>query len=228
MPRLHHLPDCRHSRPSPKRHGVHSETIIALDFRRRIILIGGTSYAGEMKKSVFTTLNYYLPAESVMPMHCSANVRIRGDVAMRFFDAAAPAERRYRQFSTLSATTNTVGVAGVFNFQGGCCMMRRHRGSRAGNLRHHQALRHGFGKCGVRSGLLFTISTTDRRRKNLQRRLVARLYPQRFAHRPRRNAKEHCAADGRRLRCHAANRQVNARAGDVSFPLRLYRQGRGH
>ena len=58
----------------PKRHGVRSETVIALDFTRRIILIGGTSYAGEMKKAVFTTLNYYLPAESVMPMHCSANV----------------------------------------------------------------------------------------------------------------------------------------------------------
>jgi len=50
----------------PKRHGVRSETVIALDFTRRIILIGGTSYAGEMKKSVFTTLNYYLPAESLM------------------------------------------------------------------------------------------------------------------------------------------------------------------
>ncbi|MGB7102548.1 MAG: phosphoenolpyruvate carboxykinase (ATP), partial [Xanthobacteraceae bacterium] len=68
----------------PKRHGVRSETIIALDFTRRIILIGGTSYAGEMKKSVFTTLNYYLPAESVMPMHCSANVGPDGDVALFF------------------------------------------------------------------------------------------------------------------------------------------------
>ena len=58
--------------------------IIALDFTRRIILIGGTSYAGEMKKSVFTTLNYYLPAESVMPMHCSANVGPDGDVALFF------------------------------------------------------------------------------------------------------------------------------------------------
>ena len=68
----------------PKRHGVRSETVIAIDFSRRIILIGGTSYAGEMKKAVFTTLNYYLPADSVMPMHCSANVGPAGDVALFF------------------------------------------------------------------------------------------------------------------------------------------------
>src|SRR3954466_11995716 len=58
----------------PQRHGVRSETVIALNLTKRMILIGGSFYAGEMKKSVFTTLNYYLPAESVMPMHCSANV----------------------------------------------------------------------------------------------------------------------------------------------------------
>ena len=68
----------------PKRHGVRSETVIAIDFSRRMVLIGGTSYAGEMKKAVFTTLNYFLPAESVMPMHCSANVGDKDDVALFF------------------------------------------------------------------------------------------------------------------------------------------------
>src|SRR6266700_3514094 len=68
----------------PKRHGVRSETIIAIDFSRRMVLIGGTSYAGEMKKAVFTTLNYLLPSESVMPMHCSANAGPGGDVALFF------------------------------------------------------------------------------------------------------------------------------------------------
>ena len=58
----------------PKRHGVRSETVVAIDFARKIVLIGGSQYAGEMKKSVFTTLNYYLPDQGVMPMHCSATV----------------------------------------------------------------------------------------------------------------------------------------------------------
>ncbi|EAB6718167.1 phosphoenolpyruvate carboxykinase (ATP), partial [Salmonella enterica subsp. enterica] len=57
----------------PGRHGVRTETVIAVDLTRLIVLIGGTAYAGEMKKSVFTALNYLLPQDGVMPMHCSAN-----------------------------------------------------------------------------------------------------------------------------------------------------------
>lgn len=106
----------------PKRHGVRSETVIAIDFSRKIVLIGGTSYAGEMKKSVFTTLNYYLPENSVMPMHCSANVGAGGDSAL-FFGLSGTGK------TTLSADPNRTllgddehgwGPQGIFNFEGGC------------------------------------------------------------------------------------------------------------
>src|SRR6478609_3087817 len=71
-------------RADPKRHGVRSETVIACDFSRGMVLIGGTGYAGEIKKSVFTYLNFALPGEGVMPMHCSANVGRDGDAAILF------------------------------------------------------------------------------------------------------------------------------------------------
>ncbi len=71
-------------RADPARHGCRTETVIACDFTRKIVLIGGTSYAGEMKKSVFTVLNFLLPQKGVMPMHCSANVGPQGDAAVFF------------------------------------------------------------------------------------------------------------------------------------------------
>ena len=73
-------------KPDAKRHGGRegSDTMVAIDFTRKIVLICGSSYAGEMKKSVFTTLNFYLPAQGVMPMHCSANVGKDGDIALFF------------------------------------------------------------------------------------------------------------------------------------------------
>src|SRR3546814_1227824 len=68
----------------PARHGSRSETVIAVNFTEQLILIGGTRYAGEMKKSVFGILNYLLPTRGVMPMHCSANIGPDGDTAVFF------------------------------------------------------------------------------------------------------------------------------------------------
>jgi phosphoenolpyruvate carboxykinase (ATP) len=109
-------------RADPARYGVRSETVIACDFTNRIVLIVGTSYAGEMKKAVFTFLNYVLPAKGVMPMHCSANVGPNGDTAI-FFGLSGTGK------TTLSATPDRTligddehgwGPDGVFNFEGGC------------------------------------------------------------------------------------------------------------
>ncbi len=109
-------------RADPQRHGVRSENVVAIDFTRRIILIGGSHYAGEMKKSIFTTLNYYLPDQDVLPMHCSANVGLRGDSAI-FFGLSGTGK------TTLSADPGRTLIGddehgwskdGIFNFEGGC------------------------------------------------------------------------------------------------------------
>ncbi|MFC6489102.1 phosphoenolpyruvate carboxykinase [Nitratireductor sp. GCM10026969] len=106
----------------PARHGCRGETVIAVDLTRKIVLVGGSSYAGEMKKSVFTTLNYILPPRGVMPMHCSANVGPDGDAAL-FFGLSGTGK------TTLSADPARTllgddehgwGAHGVFNFEGGC------------------------------------------------------------------------------------------------------------
>ncbi len=113
------LPDFK---GDPARHGCRTETVIACNFTKGIILIGGTSYAGEMKKSVFTMLNYLLPAKRVMPMHCSANVGPDGDSAV-FFGLSGTGK------TTLSADPKRTligddehgwGEDGIFNFEGGC------------------------------------------------------------------------------------------------------------
>ena len=107
---------------SPDTHGCRTSTVIAINFAKQLVIIAGTRYAGEMKKSIFTILNYLMPKQGILGMHCSANIGKDGDTAV-FFGLSGTGK------TTLSANPERHLIGddehgwsdtGVFNFEGGC------------------------------------------------------------------------------------------------------------
>ena len=116
--------NCPSFQANPGKHNCRSETVIAMNFDKKLILIGGTEYAGENKKSVFTLLNYLLPEKGIMPMHCSANHAVGNPVDTAVFFGLSGTGK-----TTLSADPQRVLIGddehgwsdrGTFNFEGGC------------------------------------------------------------------------------------------------------------
>ena len=116
--------NCPSFKPKPEVYGIRSETVIAIDFSKKLVLIAGTEYAGENKKGVFTLLNYELPSRGVMPMHCSANQgREQKENVALFFGLSGTGK------TTLSQDPERILIGddehgwsntGIFNFEGGC------------------------------------------------------------------------------------------------------------
>ncbi|GGE48998.1 phosphoenolpyruvate carboxykinase [Actibacterium pelagium] len=116
--------NCPSFTADPEKHGCRSGTVIALNFEKKLILIGGTEYAGENKKSVFSLLNYILPGKGIMAMHCSANHAVDNPVDTAVFFGLSGTGK-----TTLSADPARVLIGddehgwsdrGTFNFEGGC------------------------------------------------------------------------------------------------------------
>ena len=215
----------------PDRDGTNSEAFIIIDFGQRIVLIGGTSYAGEIKKSAFTVMNYLLPNEGVLPMHCSANAGPDGDVAL-FFGLSGTGK------TTLSATSDRTLIGddehgwtddSVFNFEGGC-YAKVIRLSEEAEPEIYATTRQ-FGTILENVTIDLDTRALDLDDDSIPKTPEARTPNQHPQCRPRgrrRCAQKHLFPDRRRLWNHPSHLPSHAGADPIPLPLRLHGQGRRH
>ena len=217
---------------NPAIHGTNSPAFILVDFSERLVLIGGTSYAGEIneiKKSIFTVMNYLLPLRDVLPMHCSANIGAQGDVALFFglsgtgkTTLSSDPERRL-----IGDDEHGWSTCGVFNFEGGCYakMIRLSEQAEpqiyATTRRFGTVLENVVIDPDTRTMDLDDDSLTENTRGAYPISFVDNWVPSGQGGHP--ESVNH--ADGRRVRCASANFAVEPRGCDVSLPLRLHGQG---
>ena len=210
----------------PQRHGTRGQTVIAFDLTNGLVLIGGTQYAGEIKKSVFTVLNYLLPEKGVMPMHCSANMGAANDTTV-FFGLSGTGK------TTLSADASRTLIGddehgwsekGVFNFEGGCYAKVINLSAEAEPEIFATTKRWGT--------VLENVVMDPKTRKldladnalteNTRAAYPLNYIPNASASGQARRAKKHCDAHRRCLRCVATIGKAHAAAGHVSLSLRLH------
>ncbi len=225
--------NCPSFQADPAKHNCRSETVIAMNIDRKIILIGGTEYAGENKKAVFSLLNYLLPEKDVMPMHCSANHANGNPVDTAIFFGLSGTGK-----TTLSADPDRTLIGddehgwsdhGTFNFEGGCYAKTINLNAEAEPEIYATTSKFGT----VIENMVF-----DEETKKLDfddDSLTANMrcaYPLEYISRvkdgDRRPPQEHYYADLRRVRRAAAHRPVDARAGNVSLPVRFHLEGCWH
>ena len=216
---------------SPMVDSTRTDTFIILNFRERLAIIGGSNYAGEIKKTIFTVLNFLLPLEGVLSMHCSANVGNDGDVAI-FFGLSGTGK------TTLSADPKRHLIGddehgwsdnGVFNFEDGCYakVIRLSPEAEPQIYGVTQPLRDDTRKRGVRSRLAPRGFERRHHHREYARRLSARIHLQSSAREARGPSAERHFPHLRRLRRDAAHLASHPRPGHLPLHLRLYEQDRG-
>ena len=224
-----HTPDLE---ADPEEDGTRTGTFVVLHPGRTELLVGGTFYAGEIKKSIFTVMNDRLPLEGVFPMHCSANVGADGRVAV-FFGLSGTGKTTLSadpERSLIGDDEHGWGDNGVFNIEGGCYakVIRLSADGRAGDLPDDADVRDDPRERRDRRERRRSTSTTTRR----PRTRAPRTSSSRSRTRCRRRWPGHPSSvdlpDRRRLRDPAADREADARAGALLLPLRLHRQARRH
>ena len=222
----------RASRPIRRATAASSDVVIALNFAKKLVLIGGTSYAGEMKKSIFTVLNYILPLQNVLSMHCSANIGAGGDMAL-FFGLSGTGK------TTLSSDPDRMLIGddehgwsdrGVFNFEGGCYAKTIRLSAEAEPQIYATTRRFGtvLENVVVDEARASSISTTIATPRTRARRIRFR-----SSTTPCRPARAAIPRNVVMLTADAFGvlppiSRLTPAGRDVSLPVRLHRQGRGH
>ena len=216
----------------PAKHGTRTSTFIVLNLAKRMILIGGTRYAGELKKSMFTVMNYYMPKQGVLSMHCSANigkagrhgavlrpVRHRQDHALRRSGALAHRRRRAR-----------LVAEGVFNYEGGCYakVINLSRRGRARHLSHHADVRDDPRERRARSDDAQGEVRGPVDHREHARVVSAALHPEPRAVGRGGHPKNIVFLTADAFGVLPPDREADARPGDVLLPVRLHGEGRGH